>query len=103
MQIVVKKVIPEESPKSATFTPSPLKNKNNIIVLPKISLSPLKNKNIIVSQKVLNKPVKSVKPSNDDTLPIDFKKVAVSSKKMSETKVSWDALPSNICDLGQVH
>ncbi|KAL8555545.1 hypothetical protein ACS0TY_003377 [Phlomoides rotata] len=84
--IVVKKAVPEELPKSATFSPSPLKNKN-----------------IIVSPKVLIKPVKSVKKSSndDDTFPIDFNKVAVSSKKLSELKVLWDALPPTICDLGK--
>ncbi|KAI3448957.1 hypothetical protein Pfo_005622 [Paulownia fortunei] len=80
--VVIKKAIPEVSPKSSSF-------------------SPLKSKNVIVSPKLLTKPVKSMKSSDDDIFPIDFNKVALSSRKSSNLKIMWDALPSNICDLGK--
>lgn len=82
MQVAAKKSAPEDLPKKPSF-------------------SPLKSKNIIVSPKPLTKPVKSMKSSNDATFPVDFNKVALSSKKQSELRILWDALPSTICDLGK--
>ncbi|PIN10579.1 hypothetical protein CDL12_16834 [Handroanthus impetiginosus] len=66
------------------------------------SFSPLGNKNVIVSPKLLIKPVKSIKsPSNGDIFPFDFNKVPIGSKKWSEHKILWDALPPTICNLGK--
>ncbi|KAL1540015.1 hypothetical protein AAHA92_24431 [Salvia divinorum] len=80
--VVVKKALPQESPKKSDF-------------------SPLKSKNIIVSPNLLVKPVKSLKLSNDTSFPVDFNKVVLGSKKRSELRILWDALPSTLCDLGK--
>ncbi|KAK6120778.1 hypothetical protein DH2020_045482 [Rehmannia glutinosa] len=78
-----KKAIPENSPKNSSFS------------------SPLKSNNIIISPKLLTKPVKSMKSLDEHIFPIDFNKVALSSKNSSELKILWDELPSTICDLGK--
>ncbi|KAK4416157.1 hypothetical protein Salat_2723100 [Sesamum alatum] len=80
--VVAKKAVSEDSPKSSR-------------------ISPLTSKNIIISPKLLTKPIKSLKLSDDDVFPIHLNKVALSSKKGPERKILWDSLSSTICHLGQ--
>ncbi|XP_057800424.1 uncharacterized protein LOC131015926 [Salvia miltiorrhiza] len=80
--VIAKKALPHESPKRLDF-------------------SPLKSKNVIVPPNLVIKPVKSTKLSKDTSFPVDFNKVVLNSKKRSDLRILWDALPSTICDLGK--
>lgn len=68
-----------------------------------MSASPLQNKNIIVSPKMVSKPSKKdVQSSQDDVLPGHLMKVDVSLKNLSDSRMFWSSLPSNIHCLGKV-
>ncbi|KAL0308818.1 UNVERIFIED_CONTAM: hypothetical protein Sradi_5824100 [Sesamum radiatum] len=81
-EVVMKKAVSEDSPKSSR-------------------ISPLTSKNVMISPKLLTKPIKSLKLSDDDVFPIHLNKVALGSKKGPERKILWDSLSSTICHLGQ--
>ncbi|XP_011093404.1 uncharacterized protein LOC105173388 [Sesamum indicum] len=80
--VVMKKAVSEDSPKSSR-------------------ISPLTSKNVMISPKLLTKPIKSLKLCDDDVFPINLNKVALGSKKGPEQKILWDSLSSTICHLGQ--
>ncbi|KAL3815168.1 hypothetical protein ACJIZ3_016436 [Penstemon smallii] len=66
------------------------------------SISPLKNKNIVISPKLPTKPIMKIsKSSDDDIFPSHFSKVAVSPKKLSDSKILWNSVPSTISNLGK--
>ncbi|KAL0410979.1 UNVERIFIED_CONTAM: hypothetical protein Slati_3687600 [Sesamum latifolium] len=80
--VVMKKAVSVDSPKSSR-------------------ISPLTSKNVMISPKLLTKPIKSLKLSDDDVFPIHLNKVALGSKKGPERKILWDSLSSTISHLGQ--
>lgn len=68
------------------------------------SISPLTNKNIIVSPRSITKPTrKDLELLQDETLPYNLTKVALSFKNWSDSRISWSSLPSTVRDLGKVH
>ncbi|XP_009792715.1 uncharacterized protein LOC107808967 isoform X2 [Nicotiana tabacum] len=59
------------------------------------SISPLTNKNIIVSPRSVTKPTrKDLDLLQDETLPCNLTKVALSFKNWSDSRISWSSLPS---------
>lgn len=68
-----------------------------------LSVSPLTNKNDIFSPKSNSKtPKKDLKSSSEGTIPIHLLKVPLNFKTWSDQRILWNALPSNIHDLGKV-
>ncbi|OIT07872.1 PREDICTED: uncharacterized protein LOC109225036 [Nicotiana attenuata] len=66
------------------------------------SISPLTNKNIIVSPRSVTKPTrKDLDLLQDETLPCNLTKVALSFKNWSDSRISWSSLPSTVRDLGK--
>ncbi|XP_009620869.1 uncharacterized protein [Nicotiana tomentosiformis] len=66
------------------------------------SISPLTNKNIIVSPRSITKPTrKDLELLQDETLPYNLTKVALSFKNWSDSRISWSSLPSTVRDLGK--
>ncbi|KAL0374067.1 UNVERIFIED_CONTAM: hypothetical protein Sradi_3322400 [Sesamum radiatum] len=68
--VVMKKAVSVDSPKSSR-------------------ISPLTSKNVMISPKLLTKPIKSLKLSDDDVFPIHLNKMALGSKKGPERKILW--------------
>lgn len=70
---------------------------------PSLSISPLKNKNDNVSSKLVEKSSRnSARSLSDETIPSHLVKVPLNSKSWSDQRISWDALPLTIKDLGKV-
>ncbi|XP_021890345.1 uncharacterized protein LOC110808899 isoform X2 [Carica papaya] len=69
---------------------------------PSLSISPLKNKNDNVSSKLVEKSSRnSARSLSDETIPSHLVKVPLNSKSWSDQRISWDALPLTIKDLGK--
>ncbi|KAL5549495.1 hypothetical protein UlMin_004726 [Ulmus minor] len=70
---------------------------------PNLSKSPLKNKNDTLSPLLRKKPSqKELKLSPEVTTSSNLTKVSLGSKTYSETKISWDLLPSTVKEQGKL-
>ncbi|KAL3537272.1 hypothetical protein ACH5RR_000638 [Cinchona calisaya] len=65
------------------------------------SVSPLKSKNEIVSSKFLSKPIGNMKPPKNETLPTHLKKVDLSFRNWSDSKILSNLVPPTIHKLGK--
>lgn len=71
---------------------------------PNLNLPPLRNKNIIVSEKLINKPIKKDLKTSFDSIPtpIHLTKIPINAKTASDSKVSWDSVSPTVRELGKV-
>ncbi|KVI00617.1 uncharacterized protein LOC112520323 [Cynara cardunculus var. scolymus] len=77
--------------------------KDIILKPPNLNLAPLKNKNVIVSEKLISKPIKKdLKTSfNCTPVPSHLMKVPISARTWSDSKISWDSVSPAIRELGK--
>ncbi|KAJ9558455.1 hypothetical protein OSB04_013069 [Centaurea solstitialis] len=77
--------------------------KDIILKPPNLNLAPLKNKNVIVSEKLISKPInKDLKTSfNCTPVPSHLTKVPISARTWSDSKISWDSVSPAIRELGK--
>ncbi|XP_023732318.1 uncharacterized protein LOC111880150 [Lactuca sativa] len=70
---------------------------------PNLNLPPLRNKNIIVSEKLINKPIKKDLKTSFDSIPtpIHLTKIPINAKTASDSKVSWDSVSPTVRELGK--
>ncbi|MCD7456894.1 hypothetical protein HAX54_033544 [Datura stramonium] len=107
------------TPRHSTASISPLKSKNNIVSPRSVSKPTRKDLELIVSPRSVSKPTrkdrepivsprsvskptrKNLELSQDETLPCNLTKVALSFKNWSDSRISWSLLPSTVRDLGK--
>ncbi|KAF2319326.1 hypothetical protein GH714_014827 [Hevea brasiliensis] len=69
---------------------------------PTLSISPLKSKNEVSSPKATTRPLKKeLKSTTDHAIPSCLVKLPLSSTTCSAQRISWDAVPSAIQNLGK--
>lgn len=78
--------------------------KNNLSLKgPTLSISPLKSKNEASLPEATTRPwKKELKSITDHAIPSCLVKLPLSTKALSEQRISWDAVPSVIHNLGKV-
>ncbi|XP_071721289.1 uncharacterized protein [Rutidosis leptorrhynchoides] len=77
--------------------------KDLVLKPPNMNLAPLKNKNVIVSEKLISKPIKKDLKTSFDCIqvPTNLTKVPISARPSSDSKVSWDFVSPAICEFGK--
>lgn len=77
--------------------------KDLVLKPPSLNLAPLKNKNVIVSEKLINKPIKKDLKTSFDRIPVasHLAKVPISSRTWPDSKVSRDFVSPTISELGK--
>ncbi|XP_059311987.1 uncharacterized protein LOC132063459 [Lycium ferocissimum] len=107
------------TPRLSTASISPLTSKNNIVSPRSVGKPTRKDLELIVSPRSVGKPTrkdldliasprtvskptrKDLELSQDETLPCNLTKVALSFKNWSDSRISWSSLPSTVRDLGK--
>ncbi|KAK9049626.1 hypothetical protein SSX86_031407 [Deinandra increscens subsp. villosa] len=77
--------------------------KDLVLKPPSVNLAPLKNKNVIVSEKLISKPIKKDLKTSFDSIvvPANLTKVPISARTCPDSKVSWDFVSPTIRQLGK--
>nr|XP_043611735.1 uncharacterized protein LOC122583392 [Erigeron canadensis] len=77
--------------------------KDMVLKSPNVNVAPLKNKNVIVSEKLMSKPIKKDLKTSFDNVPVPshLTKVPITSRTLSEAKISWDCVSPTVLELGK--
>lgn len=77
--------------------------KDLILKPPNLNLAPLKNKNVIVSEKLISKPIKKDLKTSFNCAPVisHLTKVPIGSRTWSDSKISWGSVSPAIRELGK--
>lgn len=78
--------------------------KDFVLKPPNLNLAPLKNKNVIVSEKLISKPIKKDLKTSFDSVPVPshLTKVPITARTWPDSNISWDYVSPTIRDLGKV-
>lgn len=78
--------------------------KDFVLKPPNLNLAPLKNKNVIVSEKLISKPIKKDLKTSFDSVPVpsQLTKVPITARTWPDSNISWDYVSPTIHDLGKV-
>ncbi|GJX30972.1 RNA-directed DNA polymerase, eukaryota, reverse transcriptase zinc-binding domain protein [Tanacetum coccineum] len=77
--------------------------KDFVLNPPNLNLAPLRNKNVIVSEKLISKPLKKDLKTSFDSIPVPghLTQVSISARTWSDSNSSWDSVSSTIRELGK--
>ncbi|PWA98176.1 hypothetical protein CTI12_AA021460 [Artemisia annua] len=77
--------------------------KDFVLNPPNLNLAPLRNKNVIVSEKLISKPIKKDLKTSFDSIPVPSHliEVPISARTWPDSKISWDSVSPTIRELGK--